>query len=35
MALDEDIYKDPHTFDPTRYGRGEPKPIAQFGFGRR
>ncbi|KAL3417422.1 cytochrome P450 1A2 [Phlyctema vagabunda] len=38
---DPNVYKSPETFDPTRYvpvsqgGRGEPFPIAHFGFGRR
>ncbi|PPQ76379.1 hypothetical protein CVT26_015387 [Gymnopilus dilepis] len=35
MTLDEDVYKDPHTFDPSRYLRGEPRPVGQYGFGRR
>lgn len=40
MTLDENIYKDPFTFDPTRFlpqpiGRNEPHPGALFGFGRR
>jgi len=35
ITLDEDVYKDPHTFDPSRYLRGEPHPIGHFGFGRR
>lgn len=35
MALDEDVYSDPHKFDPTRYLRGEPHLISQYGFGRR
>ncbi|KAF8074619.1 cytochrome P450 [Lyophyllum atratum] len=40
MTLDESVYKDPSTFDPTRFlpapaGRGEPYPIGPYGFGRR
>ncbi|KAF9456739.1 cytochrome P450 [Collybia nuda] len=40
MALNENTYSDPHTFNPSRYlskpiGKGEPYPIAHFGFGRR
>ncbi|KAF8074603.1 cytochrome P450 [Lyophyllum atratum] len=40
MTLDESVYKDPSTFDPTRFlpapaGRGEPYPVGPFGFGRR
>ncbi|GLB43241.1 putative cytochrome p450 [Lyophyllum shimeji] len=40
MTLDESVYQDPFTFDPTRYlaapaGRGEPYPTGPFGFGRR
>ena len=35
MTLDEDVYKDAKAFDPSRYSRGEPHPVAQFGFGRR
>ena len=35
ITLDEDVYKDPHTFDPSRYLRGEPHPVGHFGFGRR
>ncbi|KAF8885537.1 cytochrome P450 [Gymnopilus junonius] len=35
MTLDEDVYKNPHIFDPSRYLRGEPHPVGQFGFGRR
>ncbi|KDR72308.1 hypothetical protein GALMADRAFT_102042 [Galerina marginata CBS 339.88] len=35
ITLDEDIYKNPHTFTPSRYLHGEPHPVGQFGFGRR
>ncbi|PPQ95430.1 hypothetical protein CVT26_008451 [Gymnopilus dilepis] len=35
ITLDEDIYQNPRTFDPSRYLRGEPYPTGQFGFGRR
>ncbi|PPR02813.1 hypothetical protein CVT26_009599 [Gymnopilus dilepis] len=35
MTLDEDIYQEPRRFDPSRYLRGEPHPVGQFGFGRR
>ncbi|KAG6887848.1 hypothetical protein C0995_012238 [Termitomyces sp. Mi166 len=40
MTLNEAIYKDPFTFNPTRYlptpaGRGEPYNTSHFGFGRR
>ncbi|RDB17682.1 hypothetical protein Hypma_001256 [Hypsizygus marmoreus] len=40
MTLDERIYADPHTFNPSRYlpkpeGNAEPNPIGPFGFGRR
>ncbi|KAF4615708.1 hypothetical protein D9613_012506 [Agrocybe pediades] len=35
ITLDEAVYEHPHTFDPERYLRGEPHPVAQFGFGRR
>lgn len=35
ITLDEDVYKNPHFFDPSRYLRGEPYSVAQFGFGRR
>ncbi|KAG5651322.1 hypothetical protein H0H81_009095 [Sphagnurus paluster] len=40
MALDDTVYKDPHTFNPARYlpqpeGDNEPYPTASFGFGRR
>ncbi|KUJ15017.1 cytochrome P450 [Mollisia scopiformis] len=41
MLRDENVYKDPGTFNPSRYlpiekgGAGEPLPIGQFGFGRR
>ncbi|KAJ7064313.1 cytochrome P450 [Mycena amicta] len=40
MTHDEAIYKDPATFDPTRYlaapeGRNEPFFTGKFGFGRR
>lgn len=40
MSLDEKVYSDPFSFDPTRYlpkpmGKGEPYPAATFGFGRR
>lgn len=38
---DEKVYQNPHLFNPDRFipkeqgGRGEPIPIAHFGFGRR
>ncbi|RDB17677.1 O-methylsterigmatocystin oxidoreductase [Hypsizygus marmoreus] len=40
MTLDERVYADPHTFNPTRYlpkpeGNNEPHPVGPFGFGRR
>ncbi|KNZ76528.1 O-methylsterigmatocystin oxidoreductase [Termitomyces sp. J132] len=40
MTLNEAIYQDPFTFDPTRYlpapaGKGEPYSTSNFGFGRR
>ncbi|KAF9456730.1 cytochrome P450 [Collybia nuda] len=40
MSLNENIYSDPHTFNPSRYlpkpeGKAEPYPVAHFGFGRR
>ncbi|KAL1659560.1 cytochrome P450 [Schizophyllum commune] len=41
ISHDEAVYADPWRFDPDRYlpreegGRGEPLPIAHFGFGRR
>ncbi|KAG5638092.1 hypothetical protein H0H81_001859 [Sphagnurus paluster] len=40
MTLDEKVYKDPHTFNPSRYrpqpeGNNEPFPNGPFGFGRR
>ncbi|RDB17663.1 hypothetical protein Hypma_001219 [Hypsizygus marmoreus] len=40
MTLDERIYVDPTTFNPSRYlpkpdGNGEPFPVGPFGFGRR
>ncbi|KAG6836286.1 hypothetical protein H0H93_009477 [Arthromyces matolae] len=40
MGLDENVYRAPHVFDPSRYlshpqGRSEPRPSASFGFGRR
>ncbi|KAG6883169.1 hypothetical protein C0993_007525 [Termitomyces sp. T159_Od127] len=40
MTLDESVYKDPTTFDPSRFlppplGRGEPHSSTLFGFGRR
>ncbi|KAF8885538.1 cytochrome P450 [Gymnopilus junonius] len=35
ITLDEDVYQEPHAFDPSRYLRGEPHPVGQFGFGRR
>ncbi|KAG6860651.1 hypothetical protein C0995_009016 [Termitomyces sp. Mi166 len=40
MTLDESIYQDPTTFDPSRFlplplGRGEPYSSTLFGFGRR
>ncbi|KAF9554263.1 cytochrome P450 [Agrocybe pediades] len=35
MTRDEDVYKDPHKFDPDRYDRGEPYTVSHFGFGRR
>ncbi|KAF9456731.1 cytochrome P450, partial [Collybia nuda] len=40
MSLNENVYSDPHTFNPSRYlpepmGKGEPYPVAHFGFGRR
>ncbi|KAF8064423.1 cytochrome P450 [Lyophyllum atratum] len=40
MTLDERIYRDPHSFNPSRYlpkpeGNGEPYPSGPFGFGRR
>ncbi|KDR72342.1 hypothetical protein GALMADRAFT_769658 [Galerina marginata CBS 339.88] len=35
ITLDEDVYKNPHTFNPSRYLHGEPHPVGQFGFGRR
>ncbi|RDB17531.1 hypothetical protein Hypma_001246 [Hypsizygus marmoreus] len=40
MTLDERIYADPHSFNPSRYlpkpdGNGEPFPVGPFGFGRR
>jgi len=35
MTLDETVYKNATVFDPSRYFRGEPHPVAQFGFGRR
>ncbi|KAF8885567.1 cytochrome P450 [Gymnopilus junonius] len=35
ITLDEDVYRDPHKFDPSRYLRGEPHPVGHFGFGRR
>ncbi|KAG6834253.1 hypothetical protein H0H93_010864, partial [Arthromyces matolae] len=39
MTLDESVYTDPYTFDPTRFlpaplGRGEPTTTALYGFGR-
>lgn len=35
MTHDESVYKNPDSFDPDRYARGEPLPIGQWGFGRR
>ncbi|KAF9458164.1 cytochrome P450 [Collybia nuda] len=40
ITLDENVYKDPFTFNPSRYlpkpeGNGEPFPVGPFGFGRR
>ncbi|KAK8099334.1 uncharacterized protein PG998_012575 [Apiospora kogelbergensis] len=35
MATDAGTYKNPHVFDPSRYDRGEPYPLGNFGFGRR
>ncbi|KAG5652975.1 hypothetical protein H0H81_002873 [Sphagnurus paluster] len=40
MSWDENIYANPFGFEPTRYlpaplGRGEPRPVAHWGFGRR
>ncbi|KAG6816714.1 hypothetical protein H0H87_003574 [Tephrocybe sp. NHM501043] len=40
MTLDDSIYKDASTFDPSRFlppplGRGEPHSTGLFGFGRR
>lgn len=41
MSLDENMYKDPKTFNPLRYlpksigGNEEPPFTAAFGFGRR
>ncbi|KAF9461754.1 cytochrome P450 [Collybia nuda] len=40
MSLNEKVYSDPHSFNPSRYlpkpvGNGEPYPVAHFGFGRR
>ncbi|KAG5652972.1 hypothetical protein H0H81_002870 [Sphagnurus paluster] len=40
MSWDEKVYANPFNFEPTRYlpaplGRGEPRPIAHLGFGRR
>lgn len=35
MTHDPRVYRDPDTFDPDRYLRGEPHPVGQWGFGRR
>ncbi|KAI0796042.1 cytochrome P450 [Abortiporus biennis] len=40
ITLDENVYTDPHKFDPDRYlpqpeGNGEPFISSQFGYGRR
>ncbi|KAF9555029.1 cytochrome P450 [Agrocybe pediades] len=35
ITLDEDVYSNPHTFDPSRYARGEPYSSSHFGYGRR
>ncbi|CAN8100632.1 unnamed protein product [Discula destructiva] len=35
MCSDPETYTDPETFDPSRYERGEPPPVGNFGFGRR
>ncbi|KAG5636390.1 hypothetical protein H0H81_008224 [Sphagnurus paluster] len=40
MSWDEKVYANPFNFEPTRYlpaplGRGEPRPVAHWGFGRR
>ncbi|KAG6837602.1 hypothetical protein H0H93_006123 [Arthromyces matolae] len=40
MTLDESVYQDPRSFNPSRYlpapvGRGEPFSTSHFGFGRR
>ncbi|KAK6839611.1 hypothetical protein PG987_005477 [Apiospora arundinis] len=35
MAMDAGTYKNPLIFDPSRYDRGEPYPLGNFGFGRR
>ncbi|KAK8024041.1 hypothetical protein PG993_012107 [Apiospora rasikravindrae] len=35
MATDAGTYKNPSVFDPSRYERGEPYPLGNFGFGRR
>lgn len=32
---DPATYKNPEAFDPSRFTRGEPYPVANFGFGRR
>ncbi|KAF8884124.1 cytochrome P450 [Infundibulicybe gibba] len=40
MTHDPNVYRDPDTFDPSRFlpkpeGNGEPHPVGVFGFGRR
>ena len=40
MGMDENVYADPHLFNPDRFlpkpaGNGEPYPNYVFGFGRR
>ncbi|KAF8156552.1 cytochrome P450, partial [Crassisporium funariophilum] len=35
ITLDEDVYKNPRVFDPSRYLREEPHPVGAFGYGRR
>ncbi|KAF9458175.1 cytochrome P450 [Collybia nuda] len=40
ITLDENVYKDPFTFNPSRFlpkpeGNGEPNPVGTFGYGRR
>ena len=35
IHLDEDVYKDPHSFNPDRWINNPNLPLNAFGFGRR